>query len=144
MLWGTGIGIVAFVVLAANIADANSMLVVVLDMLTGILLVTAFQDVAFLVDDPVVADHGEVAGPVPTVNILDGDFLTDSRARTVYDNEEHVFHGQWFDLFHRFNILKELARLDCQCSGNGGHDGSYEFQHLPKGAPFYFNHFSCY
>ena len=88
----TGIDIVAFVILSTDIADANRMLVVVLDMFAGVQFITAFVDTAILVDHPVVADHGKVAGLVPAVDVIDSDGLTDFRARAVNDNVEHVFH----------------------------------------------------
>ena len=90
---GTGVCHMAFLIQAANIADANGMLVVVLDMSTGIHLFTAFMDATILVDDPVEANNGEVAGLVPAVNVGNSDCLVDTGSRTMYDDVQHLLHG---------------------------------------------------
>ena len=101
LLFRTGIHTVPLVVLPTDVADTDGMLVVVPDVFPSILLVTASEDMAFPVDNPVVADVGEVAGEVPVFNVLDGDFLTDTGVRAMDDDVKDVLHGKWGLLCHQ-------------------------------------------
>ena len=98
LLGSTGVDFTATVVFAADVADTDGMLVVVLDMGTGILLGTARMDAAILIDDPVVAAAGPALGLVPVVDVLDGDLLGRIGGGAVDDNpldilhRVHVFH----------------------------------------------------
>ena len=101
----------AFLIQASHIANANGMVVVVLDMSTGILLLAAFMDGAVLVDDPVVANHGVVAGLVPAVDVGDSDWLVDTGGCTMYDDVQYFFH--WFHfLTQNFVILSHTDSTD--------------------------------
>lgn len=56
------------------------------------------------------------------------------RGGTVNNQEFYGF--QWF----HFSEHGLHTTLDGQGAGDGGYHGSYDFQHLPNGAPFYFDH----
>lgn len=75
-----GVGIAALLIHAADVADADGVLVVVADMGTGHGLGTTGLDVALLVDDPVVAALQPPSGTMPAVDVGDGDFLVHSGA----------------------------------------------------------------
>ena len=79
LLGSASIGIAAFVVHATNVADADGVLVVVLDMGTGILLGTARMNRSILIDDPVIAAAGPTLSLVEVVKVFDSHLLTDFR-----------------------------------------------------------------
>ena len=71
LLGSAGIGITASIVHAANVADTNGVLVVVLDMGTGILLGSSWMNASILIKDPVVATAGlALVGVCCFVNFL--------------------------------------------------------------------------
>ena len=71
LLGSTSIGITASIVHTANVADADGMLVVVLDMGTGIFLGTTRMNASVLINDPVVATAGlALVGVFCFVNFL--------------------------------------------------------------------------
>ena len=71
LLGSAGIGITASIVHAANVADADGMLVVVLDVGTSILLRTSWMNASVLINDPVVATAGlALVGVCCFVNFL--------------------------------------------------------------------------
>ena len=71
MLRSTSIGIAAFRIHATDIANTNGMLVVVLDMGTGVLLGAAWMNASILINDPVVATAGlALVGVCYFVNFL--------------------------------------------------------------------------
>lgn len=92
MLGCAGVGIAAFGVHSADVADADGVVVVVPDVGSGIFLVTSLVDAAVLVDDPVVADHGPVLGAVAPVDVVDGPCLVGPRAAAVHDEVQYLFH----------------------------------------------------
>ena len=71
LLGSTGIGTTALFILATDVADANGVLVVVLDMGTGILLGSSWMNASILINDPVVATTGlALVGVCCFVNFL--------------------------------------------------------------------------
>ena len=104
----TSIGVATFVIHASNVADANGMLVVVPDMRAGILLGSTLMDAAILVDDPMVAAHGPVLGTVPSVDVINGYALADSRTATVHDEVQDLLH--WFHFLHTVQSI-EVTQL---------------------------------
>ena len=113
LLGGTGVGTTALFVLATDVADANGVAVVVLDVRSGELLVTTGVDSAILVDHPVIADHGPVLGAVPAVNIFDSHFLAGFGAGAVHHDVEHFSHR--VHLLHDANGLETHAALHQEC-----------------------------
>lgn len=98
LLFGsTSIGIAAFVVHATNVADADGVLVVVLDMGTGKFLGTTWMNASILVDDPVVAAASPSLCLVEVVEVIDSQLLTGFGVGAVNDNPLHVLHWEhWF------------------------------------------------
>lgn len=92
LLGSTSVGITASIVHAANVADANGMLVVVLDVGTGIFLWTAWMNASILINDPVVATTGPALGLMEVVEVFDSHFLTDFRVGAVNDNPLNLLH----------------------------------------------------
>ena len=71
LLGSASVGIAASIVHATNVADANGVLVVVLDMGTGILLGSSWMNASILINDPVVATAGlALVGVCCFVNFL--------------------------------------------------------------------------
>lgn len=93
LLQRPGVGITALLIHAALVADADGMLVVVEHMGAGILLRTAFVDVALTVDVPVIADHGPAPGTMPAVDVLDSDVLGRFRGAAVDYQVQDILHG---------------------------------------------------
>lgn len=124
LLRGAGVGMLAALILAADVADADGVLVVVLHVFTCKLFVAALGDVAFLVDDPVVADVGEVAGQVPAAYVIDGDLLADTGVGTMDDDIEYVLHGEGslFSLFHHSEHVTTLYDVSANDRGDDGSD----------------------
>lgn len=72
LLFGSAcVGRTALSIFTTNVTDADGVLIVVLDVGTGILLFTALLDGAVLLDYPVIADHGPALGAVTAVDIID-------------------------------------------------------------------------
>ena len=71
LLGSASIGITTSIIHATNVADANGVLVVVLDMGTGILLGSSWMNASILINDPVVATTGlALVGVCCFVNFL--------------------------------------------------------------------------
>ena len=71
LLGSASIGITTSIIHATNVADANGVLVVVLDMGTSILLRTSWMNASVLINDPVVATAGlALVGVCCFVNFL--------------------------------------------------------------------------
>ena len=123
LLFGSAsIGIAAFVVHTTNVADADGVLVVVLDMGTGILLGTTRMNRSILIDDPVVAAAGPALGLVEVVEVFDSHLLTDFRVGAVNDDPLHVLHWKKFLFIHRVKDLEDSpmwsTALHGDCSQN--------------------------
>ena len=87
-----GVGIAAFRVFTTDVADADGVAVVVLDVGAGVFLFAALLDGAVLLDHPVIADHSPAFGTVAAVDVIDGPVLIRARAGAVYDDVQHFFH----------------------------------------------------
>ena len=131
LLGSASVGIAASIVHATNVADANGVLVVVLDMGTGILLGTARMNASILINDPVVAAAGPAFGLVEVVEVFDSHFLTGFRVGAVKDNPFYFLHRKKFIFFHHiFLLVLEpgwSATLNSDCSQNAGYNGCNEF-----------------
>ena len=92
LLGSASIDINTSIIHATNVADANGVLVVVLDMGTSILLGTSWMNASILINDPVVATAGPALGLVEVVEVFDSHFLTDFRVGAVNDNPLNVLH----------------------------------------------------
>lgn len=80
LLRSASIGITAFLIKTSDVADSNSVLIVVLDMSTGILLRTALLNGTILQYHPVIATAGPVLGAMTAIDIFDGPMLGRARA----------------------------------------------------------------
>ena len=144
LFWSASIGIVAFVVHTANVANTDGVLVVVLDMGTGILLGTAGMNRSILIDDPVVAAAGPAFGLVEVVEVFDSHLLTDFRVGAVNDDPLDVLHRKKFLFIHRVKDLENSpmrsTALHGDCSQNRRNDGCNEFQDFCDCCPIYFHH----
>ena len=90
LLGSTSVGITASIVHAANVADANGVLVVVLDVGTGILLRAARMNASILINDPVVATTGlALVGVCCFVNFLYHFTLFTHHSTTIQPSFNH-------------------------------------------------------
>ena len=106
LLFGsTGVGIAAFIVHAANVANANGVRIVVTDVSTGELLGTAWVNGAVLINHPVVAAAGPALGLVEVVEVIDSDLLADLGCRAMDDYPFHVLHRTHLFL-HRAQMFR--------------------------------------
>ena len=105
LLRSASIGIVASIVHASNVADTNSVLVVVLDMGTGILLRSAWMNASILINDPVVATAGPALGLVEVVEVFDSHLLADFRVGAVNDDPLYFLHRKKFTFSHNAFFL---------------------------------------
>ena len=106
---GAGVGITAMSILATDVANANGVLVVVLDVGTGKLLGTAGMDRTILVDDPVVAAAGPTLGLVEVVEVFDRDLLVHIGVGAVNDNPLDVLHREHF--FHVVTLITQISTM---------------------------------
>ena len=88
------VSIATFIIHAANVANTDGVLIVVLDMGTCEFLGTAGMNAAILIDYPVVAAAVPALGLVPAVNVFDSDLLADLGIGAVNNNPLHILH--WF------------------------------------------------
>lgn len=105
LLGSASVGITASIVHATNVADANGVLVVVLDMGTGVLLGAAWMNASILINDPVVAAAGPAFGLVEVVEVFDSHFLTGFRVGAVNDDPLYFLHRKKFTFFHNAFLL---------------------------------------
>ena len=96
LISSTGVSPAASFILAANVANADGMLIVILDMSTSELLGTAGMNGAILIDHPVVAAADPAFGLVPVIDVIDSDPLADLGVGAVDDNPLDILHGRQF------------------------------------------------
>ena len=90
LLGSASIGITTSIIHATNVADANGVLVVVLDVGTGIFLWTAWMNASILINDPVVATTGlALVGVCCFVNFLYHFTLFTHHSTTIQPSFNH-------------------------------------------------------
>ena len=143
--WRAGVGGTAFLVEASFVADADGVLVVVLDVGAGNPLWAAFVVFAVAGDVPVVAAVVGVAfGAVTALQVFEREGFVAAGGAAVEDEPFHFFHREDFFLFH-FKIVLEVippsrhATLDCYSSQNCCNDGCNDLQYLFNCCPFKFH-----
>ena len=142
----TGVGGASFLIETSFVADADGMLVVVLDVGAGNPFRTTFMVFAITGDVPVVAAVVGVAFcAVTALQVIERKVFVAAGCTTVEDEPLHILHWENFFLFHKRILLEVIpigdAGLHSKRSKNSSDYCCSEFQNLCDFGPIYFYHF---